>query len=124
MVLPQEDRIPGGHVAVLRGKTAVFGVTVAHRTASVAVTNAVCFRLGSVKPELSGGCIEDLLCFLMKEGFEFMLILAVYWSEGGQENVYNQTICGLDTLDLHLDSSSGKQYPMTAGALALLSQTY
>ncbi|GBL82564.1 hypothetical protein AVEN_263657-1 [Araneus ventricosus] len=24
-VLPQEDRVPGGHVAVLRGKTAVFG---------------------------------------------------------------------------------------------------
>ncbi|GBN85764.1 hypothetical protein AVEN_84072-1 [Araneus ventricosus] len=25
-VLPQEDRVPGGHVALLRGKTAVFGV--------------------------------------------------------------------------------------------------
>ncbi|GFV69508.1 uncharacterized protein TNCV_2779231 [Trichonephila clavipes] len=26
VALPQEDRVPNGHVALLRGKTAVFGV--------------------------------------------------------------------------------------------------
>ncbi|GBL96936.1 hypothetical protein AVEN_182517-1 [Araneus ventricosus] len=37
-VLPQEDRVQGGHVALLRGKTAVFGVWL--RTASAAEIRA------------------------------------------------------------------------------------
>ncbi|GFV78576.1 transposable element Tc1 transposase [Trichonephila clavipes] len=33
------------------------------------------------------------------------------------ENACNRTVCGLDTLDLHLESWSGEQFSMTAGIL-------
>ncbi|GFX41912.1 transposable element Tc1 transposase [Trichonephila clavipes] len=45
-----------------------------------------------------------------------MPVMAVCWSEGGQRNAYNQNVCGLDTVDLHLKSLYGEQFPMTAGA--------
>ncbi|GFV33580.1 uncharacterized protein TNCV_4566951 [Trichonephila clavipes] len=44
------------------------------------------------------------------------------WSEGGQGNTFNQTLCGLDTLDLHLESWSGEQFPTIARAHSRLSQ--
>ncbi|GBL95403.1 hypothetical protein AVEN_154805-1 [Araneus ventricosus] len=48
-------------------------------------------------------------------------IMAVCWLEGGQVSACNQPVCGLDTLDLHLDLWSGEQFPMTAEALSWLS---
>ncbi|GFV40526.1 uncharacterized protein TNCV_2500531 [Trichonephila clavipes] len=54
MVLPQEDRIPEGHGALLREKTAVF--------------ERVFYDASGVKPELLEGWSEDLLCFLVKAG--------------------------------------------------------
>ncbi|GBN78193.1 hypothetical protein AVEN_20715-1 [Araneus ventricosus] len=69
----------------------------------------------------AGGRSGDLLCFLMKAGSAFVPVMAVCWLEGGQVRVCNQPVCGLDTLDLHLELWSGEQFPMRAGALLWLS---
>ncbi|GBL83403.1 hypothetical protein AVEN_110706-1 [Araneus ventricosus] len=53
----------------------------------------------------------------MKAGSAFVPVMAVCWLEGGQVSACNQPVCSLDTLDLHLVSWSGEQFPMTAGAL-------
>ncbi|GFT58477.1 uncharacterized protein TNCV_3656471 [Trichonephila clavipes] len=52
----------------------------------------------------------------MKAGSALLPGIAMCWSEGSQENACNQTVCSLDTLNLHLESWSGEQFPMTAGA--------
>ncbi|GFV62417.1 HTH_Tnp_Tc3_2 domain-containing protein [Trichonephila clavipes] len=76
-----------------------------------------------LRPELIGRWSGDLLRFLMKSGSALVPVMAVCWSEGGRGNACNQTVSGLDTLDQHLESWSGKQFPMTAGAISWLSQT-
>ncbi|GFT58889.1 hypothetical protein TNCV_185251 [Trichonephila clavipes] len=60
-----------------------------------------------VKAELIGGWCGDLLGFLMKA----VSAWCHRWSEEGQGNTCNQTVCVLDTLDLHLEAWSGKQFP-------------
>ncbi|GFW66532.1 hypothetical protein TNCV_3840711 [Trichonephila clavipes] len=50
----------------------------------------------------------------MKASSTLVPVEAVCWSEGGQ--ACNQTVCGQDTLDLHLEPWSDKQFPTTAGA--------
>ncbi|GFW40399.1 phospholipid-transporting ATPase [Trichonephila clavipes] len=59
----------------------------------------------------------------MKSGSALFPVIAVCWSEGDQENACNQTVCGQDTLDLQLESWSGEQFPMTAGALVVVPNT-
>ncbi|GFV41943.1 hypothetical protein TNCV_4140501 [Trichonephila clavipes] len=61
-------------------------------------------------------------CFLMK-GSAWVPVMDMCWSKGGQKNACNQSVCILDKLDLHLESSSGEQYSTTAGAVSWLSQT-
>ncbi|GFV80699.1 transposable element Tc1 transposase [Trichonephila clavipes] len=98
MVLPQEERIPGGHVALLRGKTAVFGVRcgisycVCGRNSSVfhlLQAIAICDASG-VKPELNEGWSGHLLCFLMKAGLALVIAMVVCWSQGGQGTTANK----------------------------------
>ncbi|GFW09914.1 HTH_Tnp_Tc3_2 domain-containing protein [Trichonephila clavipes] len=72
---------------------------------------AVCDASG-VEPVLVGGRNEDLLCFLMKAGSALIPVMAVCWSEGGQGKAYNQTVYGLDTMNLHLESRTGEKFPM------------
>ncbi|GFW16173.1 uncharacterized protein TNCV_4263381 [Trichonephila clavipes] len=72
---------------------------------------AVC-DASHVKMELIGERRGDLLCFLMRAGSPLVPVMTVCWSEGGQGNASNQTDCGLDTLDLHLESWSGEQFPI------------
>ncbi|GBL78201.1 hypothetical protein AVEN_42769-1 [Araneus ventricosus] len=64
---------------------------------------------------------RTLLCFLMKACYTLVPVMAVCWLEGNQMSACNQPVCGLDTLDLHLELWSGEQFPMTAGALSWLS---
>ncbi|GFV77030.1 phospholipid-transporting ATPase [Trichonephila clavipes] len=82
---------------------------------------AVCADSG-VKPELIGER-RDLLYFLTKAGSALVPVMVVCWSEGGQENACSQTVFGLDTLVLYLESWSWEQFPMIAGALWCLSQS-
>ncbi|GFX19762.1 HTH_Tnp_Tc3_2 domain-containing protein [Trichonephila clavipes] len=86
---------------------------------------AVCNSSG-IKPELIGECSADLLCFLRKACSALVPEMAMCWSKGGQGSVCNQTICGLDTLDLRLESWSGERFLiyMTAGALSWIFQTH
>ncbi|GFW15103.1 uncharacterized protein TNCV_172501 [Trichonephila clavipes] len=74
-------------------------------------------------PELIGGRSGDLLVFQMKAGSALETVMALCWSERGQRNTCNQTVCSLDSLDLHLELWSREQFAMTAGALFWLSQT-
>ncbi|GFU15374.1 uncharacterized protein TNCV_1045771 [Trichonephila clavipes] len=75
----------------------------AHRGRNSAVAVAV-YDASGVKPELIDERSEDLLCFMMKSSSALMPVMAVCWSEGGQGNACNQTDCGLDTLNLHMES--------------------
>ncbi|GFY32947.1 hypothetical protein TNCV_2876961 [Trichonephila clavipes] len=49
----------------------------------------------------------------MKAGSTLVPVIAMSCSEGGQGNACNQTVCGLDTLDQHLESWFREQFPMT-----------
>ncbi|GFW93746.1 hypothetical protein TNCV_4542731 [Trichonephila clavipes] len=74
-----------------------------HMHPVAACIQAIAVRDASgVKPELIGGRRRDLFCFLMVAGSALMPVMVVYWSEGGQRISYSQTVCGLDTLDLHM----------------------
>ncbi|GFV66358.1 transposable element Tcb1 transposase [Trichonephila clavipes] len=48
----------------------------------------------------------------MKVGSALVPVMVLCWSEGGQGNASNQTICGLDTLELYLESWYGDQFPI------------
>ncbi|GFX44108.1 HTH_Tnp_Tc3_2 domain-containing protein [Trichonephila clavipes] len=74
--------------------------------------------------ELIGGWSRGLLCFRIKAGSSLVSMRAMWWSEEGQGNACSQTSCYLDTLDLHLESCSGGQFPMKAGAPLWLFQTH
>ncbi|GFX36155.1 hypothetical protein TNCV_4216771 [Trichonephila clavipes] len=52
----------------------------------------------------------DLLCFLMKAGSVLMSVMTEGWSKGGQGNFCKQTVYGLDTLGLHLQSWSENKF--------------
>ncbi|GBM39788.1 hypothetical protein AVEN_25006-1 [Araneus ventricosus] len=54
----------------------------------------------------------------MKVGSALAPVMVVCWLEGGQVRACKQPVCGLDTLDLHLELWSGEQFPMKAGALS------
>ncbi|GFX18118.1 phospholipid-transporting ATPase [Trichonephila clavipes] len=49
----------------------------------------------------------------MKAGSVLVAVMAVCWSEGDQRNASNKTVCGLDTLDQHLESWSGEPFLMS-----------
>ncbi|GFX72983.1 uncharacterized protein TNCV_2814231 [Trichonephila clavipes] len=69
-----------------------------------------CFLRGQWRQagEFIGEQSVDLLCFLMKASFVLVPVMVVCWSEVGQRSAYNQTVCCLDRLDLHLESLSGE----------------
>ncbi|GFX14877.1 hypothetical protein TNCV_1486191 [Trichonephila clavipes] len=69
------------------------------------------YDTSDVKPERIGEWSEDPLCFLMKAGSTLVPVITVCWSEGSQGNSSNQTVGGLDTQDLHLESWSREQFP-------------
>ena len=50
--------------------------------------------------------------------------MAMRWIENDQERGYNHPVCGLETLDLHLELQSRGHFPVTAGALSCLFQAH
>ncbi|GFX28540.1 phospholipid-transporting ATPase [Trichonephila clavipes] len=112
MVLSLEDQVPGGHVTLMRGKTTVFGVRLwesselgARAVACIPLTPSHC-RLQHQRCEARAHWkIEGrVVMFLMKVGSTLVQVMAVCRPERGQGNSCNQTVYGLDTLDLHLKS--------------------
>ncbi|GFW81430.1 transposable element Tcb2 transposase [Trichonephila clavipes] len=59
---PQEDQIPGGHVALLRAKTAVFGVGLAHRTVSAEEVQA------AVGTTVTQRTVRNRFCLVARDG--------------------------------------------------------
>ncbi|GBM83466.1 hypothetical protein AVEN_138319-1 [Araneus ventricosus] len=91
---------------------AAVGTTVTQRT----VTNRL--LQGQLRAKRPIACIPltPILCRL-RPGSALVPVIAVCRFEGGQVSACNQPVCGLDTLDVHLELWSGEQFPMTAGAL-------
>ncbi|GFW35048.1 uncharacterized protein TNCV_5066141 [Trichonephila clavipes] len=56
-------------------------------------------HFSGVKPQLIRGRSGDPLCFLIKADSALVPEMAISWSEGGQGNACNKTVCDLDTLD-------------------------
>ncbi|GFU41404.1 HTH_Tnp_Tc3_2 domain-containing protein [Trichonephila clavipes] len=115
MAVPQEDQVPGGHVALLRGKSAVYGLRARRSVACIQLVPSRC-RLRFQWCQARAHC-------WMKEGSALVPVMTMYWSEGRQSKACNQIVCGLYTLDLHLEPWSGKQFPMTTGALVFTGNT-
>ncbi|GFV50280.1 uncharacterized protein TNCV_621901 [Trichonephila clavipes] len=61
-------------------------------------------------PGFTEGRSGDLLCFLMRTGSILVPVMAIYWLEEDQVNASNQSICDLDTLNMHQELWSGEQF--------------
>lgn len=73
------------------------------------IPNSYCLQHNGGKRELIGGRSSDLLCFVIKACSTFVSVMAVCSLHEVQVNAWNQPLCGLDMLDLHLGSSSLRQ---------------
>ncbi|GFS78053.1 HTH_Tnp_Tc3_2 domain-containing protein [Trichonephila clavipes] len=110
MVLPQADRVPAATWHYREGRPPYSAYSCDDSYCVSSEPYCICGRnFQWMLPELIGGRNRDLLCFLLKTGSALVPVVVVCWSEGGQENASNHTVCGLDTLDLHLEPWSGEQ---------------
>lgn len=65
-------------------------------------TTAFC-DVWCVKLEHSVAWIRDTVCFPERAGFYMLTVMAVYSLERDREIIFNQLVCVLDILDLHLE---------------------
>ncbi|GFW62736.1 uncharacterized protein TNCV_2624991 [Trichonephila clavipes] len=103
--------------SIVHSTSSAAGIRVAlrasHAIACIPLTTSHCRS----KPELIRGGNGDLMCFLMKAGSALVPVMAMYYSEGGQ-NPHN-------TMNFHLELWSGEQLPIydSMGTLVVIPNT-